>query len=94
MVKTMSKKNEYPIGLFLHTRNETKEGIKYQGTVIGMDGDILFIQLFSWIMGEPTIVKTMSKSYIYSENCILYATQEDMLNEYEKNFAVKRTTKA
>jgi hypothetical protein len=86
MVKKIEKK-EYPIGLCLHTRNEAGDGVTYQGEVIGIDGEILFVQLFSWVMGEPTIVKAMTKGFVYSDKCILYATNEDMIFEYNKHFA-------
>jgi hypothetical protein len=89
MVKKIEKK-EYPIGLCLHTRNESGDGIKYQGEVIGVDGNVLFVQLYSWVMGEPTIVKAMTKDFVYSDKCILYATNTDMNSEYDKHYAIKR----
>lgn len=64
------------VGIFLHTLDENGE-INWQGQIIGMDGDMALVQLFSWWSGKPTNVVSIAKSVLYSENqCRLYATRD------------------
>ena len=80
------------IGFFLHTFEDGK--VNWQSEIIAVDGDMVLVQLFSWIMGEPTLVKAIPRASIYSEFCQLYASAELMNQEYEKierkNEALKR----
>lgn len=72
-----------PIGLFVHT---LKEGLAhYQGRIISMDGEILFVQLFSALDGRPTEVKPYEKSFIYGPECRLYAEHEEWRSAYDKD---------
>jgi 5-methylcytosine-specific restriction protein A len=70
------------VGMWLHTFKEGR--LRYQGTIIAVDGEIALVQLFSWFWGEPTDIEAMPKSFIYSDDCKLYATNEDMLFAYKK----------
>ena len=69
------------IGFYLHTFKDGE--IHYQGTVVGLDGDIALVQLFSFLTGYPTNVIPIPKKTIYDE-CKLYASSELMIQEYEK----------
>ena len=63
------------VGKYLHTLDENGE-IDWQGRIIGMDGDMARVQLFSWWFGEPTNVVLIPESVLYSEDqCRLYATR-------------------
>jgi hypothetical protein len=70
------------VGFYLHTFQEG--AIEKQGQIIAMDGDTALVQLYSWIDGSPTIVVPMHKNIVYSDNCKLYATREDMHVGYQK----------
>lgn len=82
-----TKKNVYNglIGFYLHTILDG--AIEKQGHVIAMDGDTALVQLYSWIDGSPTIVIPIHKNIIYSSNCKLYSTMEDMQLGYEKELS-------
>lgn len=76
------------IGMFLHAFDDD-ETIRYQGQIIGLDGDSLLVQLFSWFDGCPTIVKPMERPFIYSDKVKLYADQELFHYGYQ-NYCAKR----
>lgn len=73
------------VGMFLHTFHEDGQ-MNYQGHIIAVDGEKVLVQLFEWGFGEPTNIEAMPKSFIYSNNCKLYATQEDWLFAYKKYY--------
>jgi hypothetical protein len=63
------------VGVFFHTL--TDDGaINYQARVLGVDGDVVIAQMFSWLTGDPTNFQTFDKAFMYSDRCKLYATQE------------------
>lgn len=68
------------VGMWLHTFSEGK--IDWQGHIVGMDGDIALVQLFSWLDGRPTKIEPITKSVIYSEDCTLYADGDAMSAAY------------
>lgn len=70
------------VGLFLHTYSD--EGLQYQGQIIGLDGDMTLVQLFSCLSGDPTNVIGIPRADIYSAKCVLYATADDWRAAYEK----------
>lgn len=70
------------IGLWLHTINDKKE-IVWQGEIIGVEGDDVIVQLFSWLSGDPGVVKVLSRSLILSDKCNLYRTNAAMIAAYE-----------
>ena len=78
------------VGMYLHTFDEHGR-MRWQGKIIGVDGDICLVQLFSWMTGCETNVETLAKSVIYSPNCKLYASSEewnysaDMINRRERH---------
>jgi 5-methylcytosine-specific restriction enzyme A len=69
-------------GMWLHTFKSGR--IDRQGCVVGIDGDIALVQLFSWFDGAPTIVVPISKAMVYSSECRLYATADLMNAAAEK----------
>jgi hypothetical protein len=71
---TKKRPQEQPLaGKYLHTFEAAdRKVMHYQGKIIGIDGDVCLVQLFSWMWGEPTIIEPMRKEFIYSPLCILY----------------------
>lgn len=72
------------VGMFLHTFKDGE--LHYQGHIISVDGEIALVQLFEWGWGEPTIIKPMKKDFIYSSDCVLYPTNEEMISAYTKKY--------
>lgn len=71
-----------PIGLFIHVLSD--DGlVENQGHIIGHDSDNVFVELFSWITGAPTVTKVMRKEFVYSDACRLYASNELMIDAYD-----------
>ena len=70
------------VGMCMHTLKDGE--VCWQGHILGVDGDVVLVQLYSWMDGGPTSVEVMNKSEIYSERCRLYSTHEDMNIAYEK----------
>jgi len=79
------KKKSGLVGMFLHTFKDGE--IIKQGQVVGLDGDMVLVQLFSWFAGDPTNVEGMPRAFIYSKDCVLYATQGDWLFAYETKYS-------
>lgn len=74
---------DHPLaGLYVHIRNENG-CIEQQGHVLGVDGDIALVQLFSWIDGEPTQVVSFQKAFLYSERCTLYQFEDVWVGKAE-----------
>jgi hypothetical protein len=74
------------VGMFVHTFKPWSNGemrINYQGQIIGIDGDMVLVQLFSWIDGGDTNVEGIPRSVLYSD-CKLYATSDHMKLAWEK----------
>src|SRR5688572_7311622 len=72
---TVKARETHPLeGLFLHTLKDGK--FNWQGHIVGVDGDVCLVQLFSWMFGEPTEIVKMQKSVIYSDSVVLYASKE------------------
>jgi hypothetical protein len=46
---------------------------KYQGQILGVDGDVVLCQLFSALDGAPAQVRPFDKPAMYSKLCQLYA---------------------
>lgn len=70
------------IGMYILT---FKEGdVHYQGQIVGEDQGQLLVQLFSWFMGEPTIVLRYTREFVFSEECRLYADHEIWIDAAEK----------
>ena len=63
------------VGMYFHTLADDGS-INFQAHVLGLDGDVVLAQMFSWLTGDPTNVQTFEKAYLYSDRCKLYATQE------------------
>ena len=76
-------KQDALVGMFLHTI-EDDGAIHYQGQIIAVDNEVVLVQLFSWLSGDPTNVEPVPKSIIYSKKCRLYGTNELMLIAAEK----------
>lgn len=58
------------VGLFVHFYKEGK--IQYQGQIIGKEDDKVLVQMFEWLLGEPTDVQAFDKAKVYSADCKLY----------------------
>lgn len=72
------------VGLFLHTWSE--DGVlEYQGHIVGLDGDVVLVELFSWLDGCPTVVKPFAKEYVLSARVTLYVDAEMMHEGWQKN---------
>ena len=82
--KPVALPKAYPIGMFLHTLHPTGI-VNNQGHIIALDGDFFLVELFSFLTGEPTIVKAIPKETVYSDACILYRDRQKMLDGYENN---------
>lgn len=74
------------VGMFLHIIADGE--ISIQGRVISVDGDVVLVQLYEWLMGEPTIVKPMGKADLYSPRCILYSDAELWRTAAARNSAI------
>ncbi len=69
--------------MFLHTFDSG--GIYWQGRVVAMDGDMVLVELFSWLTAEPTEVVAIPKETIYTPSkCTLYLSADKMRVAYEK----------
>lgn len=70
-----SRRDDHPLsGLFLHTWKDG--GLRWQGHIIAVDGDVCLVQLYSWMFGDPTEIVKIRKDVIYSDEVTLYATEE------------------
>jgi hypothetical protein len=67
-----------PVGLFLLTFKNN--GVDLQGYILDVDGDVCFVQLYSWLTGCPTEILPMKKPLIYSAECKLYPTRESWID--------------
>lgn len=70
------------VGMWLHTLDNGV--INWQGRIIGLDGEIALVQLFSWMDGSASKVEPIPKSVLYSEGCTLYADGEAMKAAYDE----------
>ena len=70
------------VGMCLHTFDEDGT-IHYQAHIVGVDGDVCLVQLYEWMMGEPTRIEAWDKSRIYAPTTRLYADHETMVHEYD-----------
>ena len=82
--KPVASPKSYPVGLFLHTLRPNGI-INNQGQILAIDGDTFLVQLFSFLTGEATIIKAISRAMVYSNLCILYPDRQRMLDGYENN---------
>ncbi len=72
-----------PAGLYLHTLKGGE--IDRQGLVIAIDGDVVLVQLFSWLDGRATQVTPMTRAVVYSDACILYADRDEWIRAAERH---------
>lgn len=71
------------VGIYINTFENKK--IKYMGQIIGIDGDMCLIQLYSWLSGCPTNVVGLPKADIYNqEKCRMYIDLETADRDAEK----------
>lgn len=87
MATTKQPKPNGLIGMFLHTFKEGR--VENQGCIIGIEkdelhGDMVLVQLFSFLTGDPTNVRAIPRSVIYSDEVKLYANNQSMLDGYER----------
>lgn len=65
-------------GMFMHTFKDGR--LRWQGRILSTDADICLVQLFGWFHGDPTYIEKVPKSFIYSDECRLYADREAWVN--------------
>lgn len=85
--KTRKKQPKGLEGFFGHTFEDDDgvRAVQYQFTILRrVDADRWAVQLFSFLDGDPTIVKVFSEAYLLGNDCELYATKEDWHWAYEK----------
>lgn len=81
------------VDMFFHTLNESGE-IQYQGYIVGVDGDVVLGQLFSWLHGGPTIVQKFNKDEMYSSRTVLYSSQEAWNSAADEQTMKRNSTSA
>lgn len=59
-------------GMLLHDYEDGEIG--YQGMVLGLRGQKVLVQLYSWRTGQPADVVSFTKAFV--EKCRLYADRE------------------
>lgn len=79
----MVTSNQSLVNKYLHTLTEDGE-IKYQGQIVEVNGDAVSVQLFEPLLGEPTIIKKFSKSFINSDQCNLFSSREQWIEVFDK----------
>ena len=72
--KSKEEKQELLGGMYLHTLNDGK--INWQGHITAVEGDTVFVQLFSWLTGAPTNVETLTKDYVLGPDVRLYSSRD------------------
>ena len=72
--KSKEEKQEHLVGMYLHTMKDGK--IILQGHITAAEGEIVFVQLFSWLTGAPTNVEKMNKDFVLGPDVRLYSTRE------------------
>jgi hypothetical protein len=73
------------VGMFVTTSND--EGfMQYQGKILGVDGEICLVQLYSAWDGGETNVETWQKSFVYSDRCKLFALYEAWIHASNERF--------
>jgi len=72
--KSKEEKQELLVGMYLHTLNDGK--INWQGHITAVEGDTVFVQLFSWLTGAPTNVETLTKDYVLGPDVRLYSSRD------------------
>lgn len=77
------------LGMYFHIYENDR--LNLQGQIVQIDGDTIFGQLFSWMTGEPTEIRTFQKEFIYSSRrCKLYGTQKKWIHAAERQQAFER----
>lgn len=80
--KSKEEKQEHLTGMFLHTMKGGK--IERQGHITAVDGETVFVQLFSWLTGDPTNVETMQKDYVLGPDVRLYSTRQAWIDRGDR----------
>jgi len=75
----VSRNTDHPlVHMCMHTL-DAEGHIEMQGEIISVDGEVVLVQLFEWMMGSPTEVRVFQKSFIYSDKVKLYSS-DDLMN--------------
>jgi hypothetical protein len=70
------------VGLWFHSFDG--ENLRWQGQVVGVDGDVAIVQLYEWIVGSASDIKTVQKADMYdSSKFHLYPSCDHMNYEYK-----------
>lgn len=78
-------KRESLIGRFFHSY--PNEEVKWQGKVLSRVSekeDVYLVQLFEWLMGEPSDQVLVPLSQMVTEHWQFYSNREDWLEAYER----------
>lgn len=75
------------VGKFFHTTRTCPHGHReavWQGHIIATPAtDVLLIELFEWVMGEPSGQELITLTDFMARNPVLYPDGEDMRFSYE-----------
>lgn len=78
------------VDMWFHTYCDQNE-LDLQGHIVGVDENVVFAQLFSWLTGDPTEVRLFDKFFIYSNKCKLYKQRNDWLRAQDEFLKKDRT---
>lgn len=75
------------VGRFFHTTRTCPHGarvVEWQGHVIAaVTADVLLIELFEWLMGEPSGQELITLADFMEKNPVLYSDAEEMHFSYQ-----------
>lgn len=55
--ESVRRGENFPVGYFVHIFKEDSQDLEYQGKVIGKMGNLYSVQLFEFLLGNPTSIK-------------------------------------
>lgn len=78
------------VGKFFHTTRSCPHGSNvavWQGRVVEvLSGDVLIIELYEWLLGEPNGQQLISLADFMAKSPVLYQTPEDMRFSYDHGY--------
>jgi len=82
--KSKEEKQSQLVDMYLHTMKDGE--INWQGHITAVEGETVFVQLFSWMSGDPTNIVTMTKEYVLGPDVRLYSIRETWIERGNKSF--------
>lgn len=80
--------SHFLVGLWFHTFDA--DGVLgNQGEVRAVDGDLVLVQLYDWIGGDPSKMEIRSKSEMVGAGYRFYGSNEDMHRAYSHYMAAQ-----